>query len=386
MTVGNILNIVANSSTEVTSLAADAVGINYLPQGDFGNNPNSAQQAQTLSAINTGNYLTDGVGILQTSAARYTISLSTDVPTIAQAGRDLGKSLYLDLTTADSSIAATDHSSIRLPTGLAGQQDLITGPMYLSFWIKTTITGTYCVSLRIDGAGISGYTWSYIQQYTVSVANTWEYKTLAFPIATGYNGTSANEYIPIANSPGAGIVVAFALMCGANAQGTAGSWITGCSTTSSLATSSQVNALSSTANNIRFADVRLRPGTTDNATAAVDSNTVFDLVCRWNMWREFWVAATQTNTTTMLSNEIPFIRPNIAPLSDLASSDVTLYSNDYTAASLDWIGVTGTSTKRASTISQITPYGFNVTQAAALDYNVSGFYIYKYPALPNVIA
>lgn len=49
-------------------------------------------------------------------------------------------------------------------------------PVTLSFWIKSSITGTY-------SAAIQNYaeTVSYVAAYTVSAANTWEYKTVNIP-------------------------------------------------------------------------------------------------------------------------------------------------------------------------------------------------------------
>jgi len=47
--------------------------------------------------------------------------------------------------------------------------------MTLSFWVRSSITGTYCVTFR--NAAINRY---YIAEYTINVANTWEYKTIQF--------------------------------------------------------------------------------------------------------------------------------------------------------------------------------------------------------------
>lgn len=46
----------------------------------------------------------------------------------------------------------------------------------LSFWVRSSLTGTFGVSLRNADANRS-----YVSSYTISSANTWEYKTLTIP-------------------------------------------------------------------------------------------------------------------------------------------------------------------------------------------------------------
>lgn len=51
----------------------------------------------------------------------------------------------------------------------------------LSFWVKTSLTGTHAVAIRSDGPSNN---YSYVASYTVNQANTWEYKTIAVPAIT----------------------------------------------------------------------------------------------------------------------------------------------------------------------------------------------------------
>ena len=110
-------------------------------------------------------------------AVEATATQSSDVPT----GAGFSKSLKLDVTTADSSLVSGDY--VQLIQRFEGQnlQLMKKGTssaesLTLSFWIKTSVTGTYIARLW-DNENSSRC----IQKpYTVSVANTWEKKTVVF--------------------------------------------------------------------------------------------------------------------------------------------------------------------------------------------------------------
>lgn len=85
----------------------------------------------------------------------------------------------------------------------------------LSFWVRSSLTGTFGGQIFNDNNGVtSGYTFS----YTINSANTFEYKTITIPAPP--NGTTwgtTNSY---------GINVFFSLGCGSTFTGTPNSWIT----------------------------------------------------------------------------------------------------------------------------------------------------------------
>lgn len=80
----------------------------------------------------------------------------------------------------------------------------------LSFWVNCSLTGTFGGSVVNNGG-----TRSYIFTYTVSAANTWEYKTVTIPGDTTGTWLSTN---------GIGLILSFALGGGSTYSGTAGSW------------------------------------------------------------------------------------------------------------------------------------------------------------------
>jgi hypothetical protein len=82
----------------------------------------------------------------------------------------------------------------------------------LSFWVRSSLTGTFGGVLRND-AGNYNYPFS----YTISSANTWEQKSVTITGATSGTWTINN---------GRCLQVAFSLGAGATLSGTAGAWTT----------------------------------------------------------------------------------------------------------------------------------------------------------------
>ena len=80
----------------------------------------------------------------------------------------------------------------------------------ISFWVRSSLTGTF-------GLALSNQDWnySYPASYTISVANTWEYKTVTIVGATAGTWNTNNN---------GGVRVQFGLGVGSTYNGTAGSW------------------------------------------------------------------------------------------------------------------------------------------------------------------
>jgi hypothetical protein len=86
-------------------------------------------------------------------------------------------------------------------------------PVTLSFWVRSSLTGTFGGSLRNSDANRS-----YPFSYTINAANTWEQKSVT--IAGDASGTwLTNNTI--------GIRLSFSLGAGATSSGTAGAWAVG---------------------------------------------------------------------------------------------------------------------------------------------------------------
>jgi len=201
-----------------------------------------AQRGTTFGTSSLdGSYTLDRWVIGNSSTASLTVTSTTDVP----ASYEFRLSLQFVATTADTSIAAGDQAIIQQNIEGFNARDLVGRTFTLSFWVRSSVTGTYCVALRN-----SVFAFSYVLTYTINAVDTWEYKTvtvtsgLPAPFGT-WNSTN-----------GVGLRVAWTLAAGSTFQTTAGAWQTG----NFLGTSAQVNFLAAAANTFYLTGVQLEVG------------------------------------------------------------------------------------------------------------------------------
>jgi hypothetical protein len=177
-------------------------------------------------------------------------------------------SLKLDTTTAESTIASGDLLNLQhrieaqnlqhLQWGSASAEDVT-----LSFWMSSPKTGTHCVSLYQADA-----TRSYISEFTIASANTFEYFSVTIPGDTG--GT-------INDDTGAGLYVSFPILSGTTYQAAAGSWLA----SEDYATSNQQNLADSTSNNIFVTGVQLEVGSVATSFAYEGYGTTLNKCYRY---------------------------------------------------------------------------------------------------------
>ena len=156
-------------------------------------------------------------------------------------------SLSGTVTTADSSIASTDYYRIYQAIEGFNVADLASGTanasaITVSFWVRSSITGTYCV-----GFTNGGFSRGYAAQYTISSANTWEYKTVSLTL--DQSGTWAT------NNTG-GLYVYWDLGSGSAYNITANTWSAG----GSWKTSSQTSWIATNGATFYITGVQLEPG------------------------------------------------------------------------------------------------------------------------------
>jgi hypothetical protein len=145
----------------------------------------------------------------QNSSGVFTVQRIADAPT------GFINSARVTVTTADASISAGDRyffqqviegfNAADLGFGTANAQTVT-----LSFWVKSSLTGSFGGCLQNDGPDRS-----YPFSYTISAANTWEYKTVTIPGDT--SGTWAT------NNTGWGRVT-WSMGNGSTTTSTANSW------------------------------------------------------------------------------------------------------------------------------------------------------------------
>lgn len=181
-------------------------------------------------------------------AAVITSSQDTTVPS----GQGFSNSLKLDVTTADSSLAASDFAFLRHKIEAQNLQHLNYGTssaksLTLSFWVRSSKTGTHIAELRHDDA-----TYFNSQAYTISSADVWQKVTLTYD---GYVTTAIN------NDNGAGINVNWWLAAGSDYSGGTLSANTWQNTPANRAVG-QVNVMDSTSNDFYITGVKLEVGST----------------------------------------------------------------------------------------------------------------------------
>ncbi len=199
-------------------------------------------------SVSSGNsYSLDRWDVATTGgSAAYNLQQSTDVPT----GQGFGNSFKLDVTTADTAMGAGDGYIFRQAFEGQNLQSIKKGTsnaeqVTVQFWVKSTKTGTYILELYdIDNAR------QVSKSYTVSSADTWEYKTVTFPADT--SGAMDNDN---ARS----LILQWWLAAGSNfTSGTLNT--TWASSTNANRVVGQVNALDNTSNNFYVVGVQMEIG------------------------------------------------------------------------------------------------------------------------------
>lgn len=251
--VDNVLTRTAVSSTNGDLLIANSAatgGISWSPRVHPNVIINGAfdiwQRGTTFAALASGSYAADRFKLRNTSAAVMTINRSTDVPTVAEAGQLFNYSLEVDLTTADTSIAAADLCAVQYAIEGYDWRAFAQRACILSFWVKSPKSGWHSV-----GFANSGSNRTYVGQYSVSVADTWEWKTItlsASPSAGTWDYTT-----------GVGCLISFNLAAGADVQIAADSWQT-TAFGNAPASFAQVNCLDSTSNYFRITGITFQLG------------------------------------------------------------------------------------------------------------------------------
>lgn len=240
------------------------------------------QRGTSFASAADGQYSADRFAYFKaTTGAAHTLSRSTDIPTLTESGFQSSYSLLADCTTADAAVAAGDAVSLRYAMEGHEWAAIKNRTVTLSFWVKATKTGTYCVSFRNNGNDRS-----YVAEYTVSAADTWEKKTVT---ATMNPSGGTDDY-----TTGVGLRISWALMAGTTYQTTAGSWQTG----NFLATANQVNACDDTANNFRIAQAKLEIGSNSSPFSLAGHTIAGELALAQRYYEKTYAIDTAPGTAT----------------------------------------------------------------------------------------
>ena len=271
---------------------------NYIINGNF----DVWQRGTSFTGATSNTFAADRWQVSHSYDGVTDVLRSTDVPTVASNAVGSNYSLHLDVTTADSSIGAAQIYKLRQNIEGLIYQNIHGKQVTLSFWVKSTKTGTYCVNFR--NSAVDRF---YIAEYTVSSSDTWEKKSITLTLDTSGTWLYTN---------GIGLRVDWVLACGTDNQGTAGSWQAG----NKSATSNQVNFFDSTSNNFKLSQVQLELGSQSTPFKPFGGSFTNDLLACYR----YCIAPTSNNfftsntgvfrMTDYDANRIFFNIPLVVPL------------------------------------------------------------------------
>ncbi len=229
---------------------------NLLIGGDFTTNP--WQRGTSFSSVANNTYTADrfefNYGTVGSGA--FNIAQVADAPTQAQAGTTAINSLKVTVGAAATSTGAGTYAYITQPIeavnfgqlgfGASGAQSAT-----LSFWVKSSVTGTYSAVLQNYAQ-----TASYPVNFTIPTANTWQ------KIVATITGDTAGTWVAGTNAGAA--YLSIVLHAGSTYQSTNATWNN--NTTNggnTLGTSSNSNGLIGTLSaTFQLAIVQLEAGST----------------------------------------------------------------------------------------------------------------------------
>ena len=159
-----------------------------------------------------GDYTLDRFQAILSASSKYSVQQNAGSVT-----PPVGFTNYLGVTSLSAyTVGASERFQIRqyiegfntadLGWGTANAQTVT-----LSFWVRSSLTGTFGGALQN-----SSQARSYPFSYTISSANTWEQKSVTIA------GDTSGTWIGATN--GIGLLLAFSLGAGASVSGTAGAW------------------------------------------------------------------------------------------------------------------------------------------------------------------
>lgn len=214
------------------------------------------QRGADFPAVGHGAYTADRWMFINTSGAVYRAIFYTEAPPASQTVPYQYGCITLGCTTADTNITAGEYTALIQHIEGYNFRHVVNRPFTLSFWVKSSRAGTYSIALNNVGTA-SVPDRSFVSEYTINVANTWEYKTITVPTPVT---TGVWNYLT-----GIGLTVVFPLNCGVTKAASApnrNAWVTG----HYYASDTQINHSQTagdgvtTGDRFQLSSVRITPG------------------------------------------------------------------------------------------------------------------------------
>ncbi|QGZ18298.1 hypothetical protein HTVC115P_gp63 [Pelagibacter phage HTVC115P] len=228
---------------------------NFVMNGDM----EISQRGTSFAAISNA-FCIDRFKFNESTSGACTITQDSSTPD----GQGFSKSLKIDITTADTSIANNEYSYLTYKFEGQQCQEWLYGTssaktLTLSFWCKSAKTGTYCIGLVKES--MSGTRYEYLVEYSISSANTWEKKTITITPTAGSTSFITGSAAAIDSTTASGFRIHWTFVTGSDyQQATSDKWYQTSGT--AIGTSNQVNLFDSTSNDFYLTGVQLEIGTT----------------------------------------------------------------------------------------------------------------------------
>lgn len=180
--------------------------------------------------------------------AQFTVSQSTDVPN--------GQSQFSMNIAVNQAFTPTAYTEAHIRYGLEGRQGLvkIAGKVVTySFWAKSNVIGTHSLVMVHPNADRTVEE-TYVAEYTILAANTWEKKTVTVDLGTATGGWS---YI----GGNYGLKIRFTFYAGSAYRAQPGQWTIG----NFVGSVNSVNLAATVGNYLRIAQFKLEVGNTASA-------------------------------------------------------------------------------------------------------------------------
>ena len=185
----------------------------------------------------------------------------------------------------------------------------------LSFWVYSSMTGTFCANIQNSAVDRS-----YVATYTISSANTWEYKTLTIPGDTSGTWLKTN---------GENMTIKWDLGSGSNYNTTAGAWQAG----NYRNTSAQANLIGTSSATFYITGVQLEKGSTATSFDYRPYGTELALCSRY--YQPINSISALASATTAIATNIQFAVPMRATPTISITTTLTIYDgvSNYTQSS-----------------------------------------------------
>jgi hypothetical protein len=236
------------------------------------------QRGASFNPVVSNTYTSDRWKVEETNDGTFRVDREQTI----KPNDDVNYTLKATVVTGDSSLAATQYAHVFQRIEGNNYVRFIGRTATLSFWVRSSVTGTYSVTFR---NGTAPYAMSYPTEYTINNANTWEYKTIT--VKFDYTGGGTWNI-----TTGTGIDVLFSLGCGSTYSGTPGQW----TAANLIASTNQVNWMATVGNTFYLSNVQFELGSNASPFELIDVGLNKIQCLRYYESKYYYSQVTQTAT------------------------------------------------------------------------------------------